>query len=82
MGAGWTITKRRCHNIPEVFATNRGGALVRVEGLRGFIPGSHISARKIKEDLEGEYLLKISGSDEERNRLVLSHRRALVEKNE
>ena len=23
----------------EVFATNRGGALVRVEGLRGFIPG-------------------------------------------
>ena len=65
----------------EVFATNRGGALVRVEGLRGFIPGSHISARKIKEDLEGEYLpLKFLEVDEERNRLVLSHRRALVEK--
>ena len=29
----------------EVFATNRGGALVRVEGLRGFIPGSHISTQ-------------------------------------
>ena len=29
-----------------VFATNRGGALVRIEGLRGFIPGSHISTRK------------------------------------
>ncbi|MEN9249024.1 MAG: S1 RNA-binding domain-containing protein, partial [Gloeomargarita sp. GXS_bins_116] len=26
-----------------VFAINRGGALVRIEGLRGFIPGSHIS---------------------------------------
>jgi len=65
----------------EVFATNRGGALVRVEGLRGFIPGSHISAKKIKEDLEGEYLpLKFLEVDEERNRLVLSHRRALVEK--
>jgi len=65
----------------EVFATNRGGALVRVEGLRGFIPGSHISARRIKEDLEGEYLpLKFLEVDEERNRLVLSHRRALVEK--
>jgi small subunit ribosomal protein S1 len=65
----------------EVFATNRGGALVRVEGLRGFIPGSHISARKIKDDLEGEYLpLKFLEVDEERNRLVLSHRRALVEK--
>ena len=63
----------------EVFATNRGGALVRVEGLRGFIPGSHISARKIKEDLEGEYLpLKFLEVDEERNRLVLSHRRALL----
>jgi len=65
----------------EVFATNRGGALVRVEGLRGFIPGSHISARKIKDDLECEYLpLKFLEVDEERNRLVLSHRRALVEK--
>jgi len=65
----------------EVFATNRGGALVRVEGLRGFIPGSHISARKIKDDLEGEYLpLKFLEVDEERNRLVLSHRRALGEK--
>ena len=49
--------------------------------MRGFIPGSHISARKIKDDLEGEYLpLKFLEVDEERNRLVLSHRRALVEK--
>ena len=56
----------------EVFATNRGGALVRVEGLRGFIPGSHISARKIKEDLEGEYLpLKFLEVDEERNSCLL-----------
>jgi small subunit ribosomal protein S1 len=39
-----------------VFATNRGGALVRIEGLRGFIPGSHISTRKPKEDLVGEDL--------------------------
>jgi len=63
-----------------VFATNRGGALVRIEGLRGFIPGSHISTRKPKEDLVGEDLpLKLLEVDEERNRLVLSHRRALVE---
>jgi len=64
-----------------VFATNRGGALVRIEGLRGFIPGSHISTRKPKEDLLGEELpLKFLEVDEERNRLVLSHRRALVER--
>ena len=65
----------------EVFATNRGGALVRVEGLRGFIPGSHISTRKPKEELVAEFLpLKFLEVDEERNRLVLSHRRALVER--
>jgi small subunit ribosomal protein S1 len=65
----------------QVFATNRGGALVRIEGLRGFIPGSHISTRATKEDLVGEELpLKFLEVDEERNRLVLSHRRALVER--
>ena len=65
----------------NVFATNRGGALVRIEGLRGFIPGSHISAKEAKEDLVGEDLpLKFLEVDEERNRLVLSHRRALVER--
>jgi len=65
----------------NVFATNRGGALVRIEGLRGFIPGSHISTREAKEDLVGEDLpLKFLEVDEERNRLVLSHRRALVER--
>lgn len=65
----------------EVFATNRGGALVRVEGLRGFIPGSHISTRKAKEELVADFLpLKFLEVDEDRNRLVLSHRRALVER--
>jgi small subunit ribosomal protein S1 len=65
----------------QVFATNRGGALVRIEGLRGFIPGSHISTRKPKEELVAEELpLKFLEVDEDRNRLVLSHRRALVEK--
>jgi small subunit ribosomal protein S1 len=64
-----------------IFATNRGGALVRNEGLRGFIPGSHISTRKPKEELVGEELpLKFLEVDEDRNRLVLSHRRALVER--
>jgi small subunit ribosomal protein S1 len=63
----------------QVLATNRGGALVRIEGLRGFIPGSHIGSHKPKEELLNEELpLKFLEVDEERNRLVLSHRRALV----
>ena len=37
------LQKKDATIFSEVFATNRGGALVRVEGLRGFIPGSHIS---------------------------------------
>ncbi|AGY57354.1 30S ribosomal protein S1 [Gloeobacter kilaueensis] len=65
----------------KIFAVNRGGALVRIEGLRGFIPGSHLSTREPKEELIGEELpLKFLEVDEERNRLVLSHRRALVER--
>jgi small subunit ribosomal protein S1 len=65
----------------DVFAISRGGALVRVEGLRGFIPSSHINARETKKDLVGKNLpLKFLEVDEERNRLVLSHRRALVER--
>jgi small subunit ribosomal protein S1 len=49
--------------------------------LRGFIPGSHISTRKPKEELVADFLpLKFLEVDEERNRLVLSHRRALVER--
>jgi len=64
-----------------VFSTNRGGALVKIEGLRGFIPGSHISGREERDDLVGEDLpLKFLEVDEEKNRLVLSHRRALVER--
>ena len=64
----------------EVFATNRGGALVRVEGLRGFIPGSHISTRKPKEELVAVSPPQIPRGGRRRNRLVLSHRRALVER--
>ena len=61
----------------QVFATNRGGALVRIEGLRGFIPGSHISTRKPKEEFIAEELpLKFLEVNKYRNRLVLSHRRA------
>ena len=75
------LQKEEATIYSEVFATNRGGALVRVEGLRGFIPGSHISTRKPKEELVADFLpLKFLEVDEERNRLVLSHRRALVER--
>lgn len=65
----------------EVISTNRGGCLVIVEGLRAFLPGSHTSIRTPREDLIGvELPLKFLEVDSEKGRLVVSHRRAVVEK--
>lgn len=62
-----------------VFATTDKGVLVTIEGLQGFVPGSHISTRKPKEDLVGqELLLKLLEVEEDCNRLVFSHRLALI----
>lgn len=60
-----------------------GGAIAMVEGLRGFIPASKLSLSYI-EDLES-YLLKdievqVIDVDEANNRLVLSARELLKEK--
>ncbi|GJP43224.1 hypothetical protein CLOM_g2715 [Closterium sp. NIES-68] len=62
-----------------VIAVNRGGLLVEVEGLRGFVPLSQIGLRAAKEDLVGARIpLKFLEVDEERTRLVLSNRRAVA----
>ena len=60
-----------------------GGAIAMVEGLRGFIPASKLSLSYI-EDLE-DYLLKdievqVIDVDQANNRLVLSARELLKEK--
>ena len=60
-----------------------GGAIAMVEGLRGFIPASKLSLSYI-EDLE-TYLLKdievrVIDVDQANNRLVLSAREILKEK--
>lgn len=60
-----------------------GGAIAMVEGLRGFIPASRLSLSYI-EDLES-YLLqdievKVIEADQANNRLVLSAREILKEK--
>ncbi|CAN8068926.1 unnamed protein product [Agarophyton chilense] len=64
-----------------VASINRGGALVLVEGLRAFLPSSHTSIRVPREELIGKELpLKFLEVDNEKGRLVVSHRRAIVEK--
>jgi len=64
----------------EIVQQNRGGSLVMVQGLRGFVPMSHMSPAFRDEAAIGtEIPMKFLEVDEERGRLVMSNRRAAVE---
>lgn len=64
----------------EVIAVNRGGAICLVEGLRAFLPGSHLTGQLPSEDLIGQTLpLKFLEVNQDDNKLVVSNRRAVVE---
>lgn len=75
------VRKMQAENVTvyaTVYATCSSGVWVKIEGLRGFIPGSHIFNHKPIEDLGGEELpLKFLEVDEKRDSLVLSHCHAL-----
>lgn len=61
----------------KVLSLNRGGLLVDVEHLRGFVPASQLSARLNNETALGQTIpLKFLEVDEERQRLVFSNRKA------
>lgn len=65
----------------EVVSVNRGGAIALVEGLRAFLPGSHLTGALPDEELVGTVLpLKFLEVNQEANKLVVSNRRAVVEK--
>ena len=64
----------------EVIAVNRGGAICLVEGLRAFLPGSHLTGQLPTDDLVGQKLqLKFLEVNQEANKLVVSNRKAVVE---
>jgi small subunit ribosomal protein S1 len=64
----------------EVVAVNRGGAICLVEGLRAFLPGSHLTGQLPTEDIIGQKLpLKFLEVNQDDNKLVVSNRRAVVE---
>ncbi|KAI2496136.1 Ribosomal protein S1-like RNA-binding domain [Fragilaria crotonensis] len=64
----------------EVVAVNRGGAICLVEGLRAFLPGSHLSGMMATEDMIGTKIpLKFLEVNQEAQKLVVSNRKALVE---
>jgi len=63
----------------EVTAAVKGGILVEVMGLRGFVPSSHVRARD-PEELVGKMVhLKILSVDSKQNNLILSHRKVVSE---
>jgi len=64
----------------EVVSVNRGGAICLVEGLRAFLPGSHLAGKMATEDMIGEVIpLKFLEVNQENNKLVVSNRKAVVE---
>ena len=70
----------------EVLGFNKGGLLVDVEGIRGFVPLSQIASVRSRTPAEGDGLaplvgkrlkLKIVEIDQKRNRVILSERAAM-----
>ncbi len=62
----------------KVTGTNKGGIVGEVEGLRGFIPRSHLVQSNKLDSLIGETLTaNFLEVDRERNKLVLSQRQAV-----
>lgn len=63
-----------------VTAVVKGGLLVEIMGLRGFIPSSHLRVRHSLEELIGQTLpAKIINLDRQRNNIILSHRKMMSE---
>ena len=70
--------------IAEVVDVNRGGAICLIEGLRAFLPGSHIGGGLTtsggENDMIGQKLpLKFLEVNDVTSKLVVSHRKAIVE---
>ncbi len=61
----------------RVTSVNKGGVTVDLQGLRGFIPRSHLSERNDLDSLVGQTLtVTFLEADRDRNKLVLSQRQA------
>jgi small subunit ribosomal protein S1 len=64
----------------NVVAVNRGGAICMIEGLRAFLPGSHLAGQLPDESLIGQALkVKFLEVNPESGKLVVSNRKAVVE---
>lgn len=63
----------------EVTSAVKGGILVDVLGLRGFVPSSHLRARDAEELVGKTIQLKILSVDAKQNNLIMSNRKVVSE---
>ncbi len=63
----------------EVTASVKGGILVNVLGLRGFVPSSHLRIKNIDDLVNKKIQLKILSVDQKQNNLIMSHRKVVSE---
>ncbi|GJZ06427.1 30S ribosomal protein S1, chloroplastic [Tanacetum coccineum] len=63
--------------IGKVVGANKGGIMVIVEGILGFVPFSQLSS--VKELLDKHLSFKFMEVDEEQSKLVMSNRKAMVD---
>ncbi|KAM7280516.1 hypothetical protein ACFE04_007650 [Oxalis oulophora] len=84
-----TLAWERCKQLQaedvvvkgKVFKGNKGGVVVLVEGLHGFVPFSQVSSKSTAEELyDKELPLKFVEVDEEQPKLVLSNRKAMADR--
>nr|YP_009237443.1 30S ribosomal protein S1 [Wildemania schizophylla]AKS28490.1 30S ribosomal protein S1 [Wildemania schizophylla] len=58
---------------------NKGGMIVNLEGIAGFVPNSHLGSFKKNDRCVNKLIkLKLLSVEEKSNSLILSHRRALI----
>ncbi|KAH7678567.1 Ribosomal protein S1 protein [Dioscorea alata] len=83
----WDLAWERCRQLQledaptkgKVIGGNKGGVVVIVEGLHGFIPFSQITMKASAEELMNkELLLKFMEVDQEQSKLVLSNCKAIA----
>lgn len=69
--------------IAKIISLVKGGVVVEVLGLRGFVPASQLRTGTPYEGLIGQEIpVKILESDPKKNKLILSQRQALAEERE
>ncbi|NLF84419.1 MAG: 30S ribosomal protein S1 [Candidatus Gastranaerophilales bacterium] len=63
----------------EVTTEVKGGLLVEIFGIRGFVPSSHIRTKDVSELVGQKIPLKILSVDPKENNLILSNRKVISE---